>query len=190
MPTMILNLILISPKLNYPMDRNNKMPLLLGIIVVYQIIAYLVSFFAFAAGIVTTLKDPLSNDIRGVFLVIFLCILVGYMVYVNVCLLINKGNIIRFLVITMWFNFFQIFYLSLMGLKYYLYLGTMLVPFFLYNGSMIIGFHFELFTTKMNLSYSKSSEITIGLDLIPLIICLVLDRIQKNKSTEFLLGQI
>ncbi|HMH34456.1 MAG TPA: hypothetical protein VK543_15570 [Puia sp.] len=155
---------------------------MLAVINIYQIAVGIISLIVF----VGTLKKSLGNDINLnlAFTSLALIALIVYLIYTNVLMLIKKGNFKRLLQINIWVNFAQVFYLSLLGFSYYIFIGIQIMPYFLYKQNINLGVHYELFNVRFSFSYQANEEIAFGLNLIPLILCILLNRILNKHLIE------
>ena len=151
---------------------------MLKVINVYQSIAYLVCLEVFIESFVNSFTKNLN--LGRAFTSLLLIVLISYVIYSNISLLISKKRQLQFIKLNLWFNFFQIFYISLLGFTFYLLLGIQIMPYVQYIDRITFGVHTESFNSGTSLSYVQGNEISLGINLIPLITFIYLDRFSKK----------
>ena len=77
-------------------------------------------------------------------------------------------------------NFFQIFHLSLLGFNYNFSAGLQITPYFLYNESLTIRVILDFFNVRFQLNYEADNDIMVGINLIPLIIFIILNKVLRD----------
>jgi len=110
--------------------------------------------------------------------------ILAFMSYTNISFLTDRRNIARYLQLNIWFNFFHIFYLSLVGFTVYVFIGLKFIPYMLYDKSIDFGMHVELFDVRFNISYESSNEIGVGINLPLLLIFISLNQIDNAKNAD------
>jgi hypothetical protein len=152
--------------------------MILKIIALYQIVIYSVAAYAFSFG---TASDFMNISFVNELFFITLFLFSVSMVLMNLSLFINfKANKkLQFLAIQKWVNFFQIFQLSVLGLSYNFIMGTYLPVYYYYDDHQIFGASFDILKFHATISYVKSNLIFVSLNIIPIIIFYLLNRMIK-----------
>lgn len=158
---------------------------MLIIISLYQIAIGVTSLILFARTVLNSYSNMTSGHI---FLASLVTVFIGYYLYTNFCVLFRKEFSRRHLQFNIWINFIQIVQLALLNLSFKIVLGMELAPYFLYNEKLVFGIRFDVFNIKLNLSYNNSQhDLGIGINVIPLIIFLLLNRqFYKQRKSHVL----
>jgi hypothetical protein len=148
----------------------------------YQIVIWLISGWDYFLGIFDTIapkKDYISL-ISNVGVVIFSILII----YSNILLLLNKKILlIKNLNLNKWLNFLQIVHFSILGLSYYMIIGEHFALFYYYDKYQQFTYALSFYKLTIEASYSNSSIISVGVNIIPLVLFLIFDNIiKKNKA--------
>src|ERR1700722_6450223 len=148
---------------------------MLAVINIYQSAVYFISLIVFIRTFINTFKNN-ENLSLAFFSLIFIGF-TSFIIYSNIYMLVKKKINRDFLTINIWFNFFQIFYLSLIGFTYYVLIGIQIIPYFIYKQDWDIRFFFSFYRVSLDISYKSSDAIFFGISVVPMIICIMLSRI-------------
>jgi len=151
---------------------------MLAIINIYQIITSLISIIFFFQDFINSF-GRIRNYFKS-FTSFLIIILLAYILFTNVYALFNKKKISSYLTINIWFNFIQIFYISILGINYYLLIGLQIIPYYSYLEASSFKIYFEFFSVRMGIFYKPNNEIAIAINLIPLIIFIILNNYKKK----------
>ena len=170
------------------MKITRKATNLLMIINIHQIVTGVICFILLVHATIENMLGDKNMVFELTYL--FLTALSVLLVYLNLYLIVKKEKSVIFISIVAWFNFSQIFYISIMGFTYYLLFGSMIMPFFNYSDGISFGLHLNLFVGQLGLKWKYDDKIIFGINLIPLTIFILLSWIQKEVIIENYVSQI
>jgi hypothetical protein len=157
---------------------------MLKVINIYQILIWLISTIMFGEGLVVSLGN--EKNYVAAFMKLLIVTFSVYFIYTNICLLFEfkKERFPNFLRLNKWVNFLQIFHLSLVGFNYYIAVGVHILLYYSYNEIQIISIGFVPYVSSIQINYQRSTAILAGLNLIPLLIFILVNRIMKSQNTK------
>ena len=148
---------------------------------IYQILVSIMSLIIFVQSFVKAFIEN-NNQVTG-FLSLLLIVLTLSTIYTNIMILLKKKER-EFIIVNIWLNFIQVFYLSLVGFTYYILIGIEIIPYFIYKENIKFGIYYELFSARGGLAIQSGNEISVGLSILPALICIMLTHILKKKSNS------
>jgi hypothetical protein len=114
--------------------------------------------------------SPQSN-FTGLFGYLLAAILLGiviYVIYINTEFIRSRKITKRFKTVNQWFNFLQLFHLSLIGVAFYCTVGPAIIAEFIYSDRINGQLRLLFFSFTFNLTYRPNdSDIYAGINLIP-----------------------
>jgi uncharacterized membrane protein len=132
----------------------------------YQVISCGIGLIVF----IFSFLSPQSN-VGGLFAYLLAAILLGiviYVIYINTEYIRNRKITKRFKTVNQWFNFLQLFHLSLLGVAFYCTVGPAIIPEFIYSDRIDAQVRLFFFSFTFNLTYRpNNSDIYAGINLIP-----------------------
>jgi|SRR5579871_114665 len=157
--------------------------MLLASINIYQVLVSILSLFVI-------FKSFVDSTSKGATLESTLMALIGltitiYILYSNLFLLLKKGNKNKFIKMNIWINLLQVFYLIILGFRYYFVMGFQFLIILTIQGATETGKYFDLFGAGGAIQYAPSKEIILGINIVPFIICLLLNSILKKLNHNF-----
>jgi hypothetical protein len=157
--------------------------MILKAIALYQIIIYFLACWAIIFGSTTFLQDnSLSNPLISISILIFS----GCMILMNLSLIFNFAEKIKFrvLVIQKWVNFLQIFQLSILGVIYNFIAGIYIVAYYYYDDHQLLGMGYDTLKFQWALAYKNGNIIFLGLNVIPIVIFFLLNKIIESVKRK------
>jgi hypothetical protein len=158
-------------------------------IAVYQIVCWSISLVIFIDGFrkAILVHWNLFLAIMLVFIISFAC----YFIFINFCLLFNykKKQLLKFLAINKWANFFQIFHISIFGAAFYIAIGFHLIVFLVLGYITDLRVGFDYFASEFSIGLSQNDRlIFLGVNTVPLFLFIFFNYyIKKIKSKASLL---
>lgn len=152
--------------------------IIVKMISLYQLLVWLVGLYYFMTVLYNSIVD---NDLTSVFILLIFISLSVWLIFSNFCLLLKLriNHYKKYLVLDFWSNFFQIFQLSLFGFNYLIAFGFYIVLGYSDQANQVF-LSTKLFQTLIALNYAPSNLIRCGVNVIPLIIFIVLNKIIKD----------
>jgi len=163
--------------------KKNRMKLnyssIIKIISLYQLLVWIVALYYFMTVLYSSIF--IDNDLTSVFILLIFIYLSVWLIFSNFCLLfkLRSNHYKKYLVLNFWSNFFQIFQLSLLGFNYLFAFGVYIVLGYSDQANQVF-LSTKLFQTLIALNYTPSNLIRCGVNVIPLIIFIVLNKIIKD----------
>jgi hypothetical protein len=160
--------------------------IMIKVIAIYQIIIWSYAVFLFTELTVKCFLAALPLII--IFSQLVVVAFSSFFIYTNICFLFNlkKKFFSKFLNVNIWTNFFQIFNISIMGFTYYVTIGIHFFLFFSYDNNDwdILLSHSFFYEASYGVKFFNSTLIMAGVNLIPLLIFILLERLKakSNKS--------
>jgi hypothetical protein len=148
---------------------------------IYQIVIWFISGGDYLLGIFDTIapkKDYISL-LSSICVVSFSIIIICS----NLLLLFNsKFALSKNLRLNKWLNFVQIIHFSILGLSYYMIVGIHIAVYYLYDKVQEFSYAISFYKLTIEASYSNSNIISVGLNLIPLILFFIFNKIIKENE--------
>ena len=142
---------------------------------IYQILSCCISMVIFTRSLVNVSTQKMNPELY--FVSILLLMLPVFIIYSNVHLIYSKRKREIHLAIKQWFNYLQIFQLSIFGYAYYLIVGLDFTPSIFDVDKINFKIQSYFFTERFNLSYhAGDSSIIAGINLVPLVCAIVLEK--------------
>lgn len=141
---------------------------MLSALSIYQIISCAASIILFAGTLLFSKGRFFSGPLAYLAFAIVLAVNV-YVIYINAEYLTKPKQTVRFRAVNRWFNFLQIFHLSLFGLVFSFVNGLSFTPEFrLYANGSYWGVLLNFFNISFDCSYHfNDKDIAAGINLVP-----------------------
>jgi hypothetical protein len=150
----------------------------------YQVISIGVSLIVF----IISFLSPQSN-FTGLFAYLLAAILLGiviYVLYINTEFIRCRKITRQFKTVNQWFNFLQLFHLSLLGVAFYCMVGPAIITEFIYSDRIDAQVRLYFFSFTFNLTYRPNdSDIYAGINLIPALYLYLFNRhVRQAENSE------
>jgi len=150
---------------------------------IYLIIIWLISGIDSGVKLFTVLDIKLDH-LSLIGNICIICLGLG-VVYSNMQMLLEKNKVkIANLQFNKWLNFAQIFHLSILGLSYYFIVGVYITVYYYYDQIQTFGYSLSFYKLDLVMMYYKSNVIFAGLNLMPVVLFLILDKAQRDIRIE------
>lgn len=147
---------------------------------IYQVLTWTIGIIVLVKGFYNLLSNNAGIDL--LFITLLLFVLACYVIYINFCLLFNLQNNKSKLYLTFnkWIIFLQIFQISLLGFSAYFLVGIQFGVVYSYREIQSLNFIFNFCKLDIALNYQNSNAILVGINFVPIIIFIWLDKILKD----------
>jgi len=150
----------------------------------YQVISCGIGLIVF----ISSFLSPQSN-VDGLFAYLLAAILLGimiYVIYINTEFIRSRKLTKQFKRVNQWFNFLQLFHLSLIGVTLYCMIGPAIIPELIYSDRVGGEVRLYFFSCTFNLTYRPNdSDIYAGVNLVPALYLYLFNRhVRQAENSE------
>jgi hypothetical protein len=148
---------------------------------IYQIVIWFISGGDYLFGIFDTIA-PKKDYISLLSSISVICFSI-LIICSNIFLLFNSKFLLsKNLRLNKWLNFAQIINFSILGLSYYMIVGIHIAVYYFYDKVQEFSYAMSFYKLTIEASYANSSTISVGLNLIPLILFFIFNKMIKENE--------
>jgi hypothetical protein len=148
---------------------------------IYQIISLIASLAFFVPSLIRAIDDNMGIGLAVISFVLISFIF--FILYTNVKLLRGEKNL-KYLKINKYFNYAQIFHLTILKFVYYFIAGPLIMPYILSDTSLGGAVNIAMFNIRFKLYFEDSDQIMLGINLVPIFAIIILEKAIRSYNIK------